>query len=130
MLAVERTPPILSIIILVAMISPTAQAGTSVYVISDNPISKLQAYKVEDNNLVYQPNADYTCESDPSYGSYGAVGIAVSESEFLFVTFENSNKIELVNAKSMVPEGEPVKVPGPTGAFYRLPKNSCYLCLR
>jgi len=92
---------IVSLIILLTSLADTAKAGTSVYVISDNPISKLQAYKVEDSNLVYQPNADYTCESDPPYGLYGAVGIAVSESGFLFVTFENENDIELVNAKTM-----------------------------
>jgi hypothetical protein len=58
----------------------------------------MHAYKVEDANLVYQ--IDYHFVSEGS----GAVGLAIDESEygqFLFATFEMSDKIEVVNAKTM-----------------------------
>ena len=73
----------------------------SVYVINDTHSSILQAYKIDGNSLTYQ--IGYTCLSDP-LGSIGAVGIAIDESDygnFLFVTIEDQDEIELVNAKFM-----------------------------
>ena len=73
----------------------------SVYVIENTEISRLQAYKIEGDSLIYQ--TDYICENDP-IGLTGAVGLALdnsTEGQFLFVTFEGMNEIELVNAKSM-----------------------------
>jgi hypothetical protein len=74
----------------------TVQAGKSVYVISSTNANKVQAYKVDANSLTYQT------EYDTTYGS--PVGIAIDESEYgqyLFLTFENQDEIEIVNAKSM-----------------------------
>ena len=74
----------------------------SVYVISNTMNSELQAYEIEDARLIYQ-NKDYICKNDPQGGT-GAVGLAIDSSEngdFLFVTFEGLNEIELVKAKTM-----------------------------
>ena len=88
-------------VIMICIIVNAANAGKSVYVISNTKTSEIQAYKIEDSNLVYQTN--YICQLDPS-GSTGAVGLAIDESEhgnFLFATFEGLNEIELVDAESM-----------------------------
>jgi len=101
------------LIILVLTLTQTTQAK-SVYVINDTITSQLQAYKIEDSNLVWQ--ADYVCKTEPT-GGMGAVGLAIDESQygqFLFVTFEGTNKIELVNAKTMISEQNPVTVTGVT----------------
>jgi len=91
-----------SIIVIVSLIintiSLTARAR-SVYVISNTETpdltSIIQAYDIQDGSLVYQ-EAQY--ESD----RWGAVGLAIdTESEFIFVTYEGTPKIELINAKTM-----------------------------
>jgi len=74
----------------------TVQAGKSVYVISNTNARKVQAYKVDANSLTYQTDYDTTYSSP--------VGIAIDESEYvqyLFLTFENQDEIEVVDAKSM-----------------------------
>ncbi len=76
-------------------------ANKSVYVINNTLTSQLQAYRIEGSTLVYQ--TDYTCLLDP-LGEYGAIGITIDESgygQFLFVSFEFSDEIELINAKTM-----------------------------
>ncbi len=86
--------------LLIPLVIP-AKAAKSVYVISDTLISQLKAYKVDGTNLIYQN--DYVCVSDPPTTA-GAIVLAIDESEygqFLFVTFEDSDEIELVNAKTM-----------------------------
>ncbi|MHA2404323.1 MAG: hypothetical protein ACXADH_15095, partial [Candidatus Kariarchaeaceae archaeon] len=93
----------LTILFLISIIFIASQItfGRSVYVISDAETSEIQAYNVDGNSLTYQ--SDYTCLSDPS-GEVGSVGLAIDESEygdFLFVTFEWQDEIELVNAKTM-----------------------------
>jgi uncharacterized protein YjiK len=89
----------LTTIFLLVVIFSTTQTilAKSVYVINDTDDSQLQAYKIEGANLVYQTY--YNLKS--SY--WGSVGLAIDESEYgeyLFVTFENENMIELVNAKT------------------------------
>jgi hypothetical protein len=82
-------------------LSGTAYAAKSVYVISDTQTSQIYAYKVNGTSLIYQ--TDYNCVLDPP-DAVGAVALAVDESEygqFLFVTFESSDEVELVNAKTM-----------------------------
>ncbi len=94
----SRKHAILSLLSLIAAASNVGWAK-SVYVINDTNARTLQAYKIEGANLTWQTG--YTCYSQVSGG---AVGVALDESEygpFLFVTFEDDNKIELVNAKSM-----------------------------
>ena len=75
--------------------------GESVYVINDTEDSKLQAYEIDGPNLVYQAN--YTCVTDTS-GGMGAVGLGIDDSDtgqFLFVTFEGLDAIEVVDATSL-----------------------------
>jgi len=95
---------IVSSIIVTTAIAATAKAR-SVYVIADTRISPgdspiIQAYRIQDSNLVYQ--ADYN-----SVHPY-AVGLALdADSEFLFITHEYAaaqipgNQIEIVNAKTL-----------------------------
>ncbi len=85
-------------------------SAKSVYVIDNinshpTPIS---AYDIQANSIVYQ-----TTNTVPEYG-WGAVGLAVdTDSAYLFVTYENSNKISIVNATTMmVPASSPVEAPG------------------
>ena len=88
---------IVSLLSVIALASNMGWAK-SLYVINDTAALTLQAYKIRGTSLSWQQ--DYTCLS----ADWGAVGIAIDESEygaFLFVTFEDTNKIELVNAKSM-----------------------------
>lgn len=99
-----------SLVILSTNLSGTAR-GRSVYVISNTEVpdetSRIQAYKIDGNNLSYQET--YTSDI------WGAVGLAIDASEygnFLFVTFEGEDEMELVNAKSM----EYVDVVTATGA--------------
>jgi hypothetical protein len=71
----------------------------SLYVISDTSAtpSRLRAYDIDGTSLVYQTG--YNCVTGTS-----AVGLAIDESEygdFLFVTFENYNTIEIVDANIM-----------------------------
>ena len=84
----------------------------SVYVIDNinaapSPIS---AYDIQTNSMVYQAT-----NTVPYYG-WGAVGLAIdTDSAYLFVTYEQSNKISIVNATTMtVPASSPVTAPGAT----------------
>ncbi|MDH4241968.1 MAG: hypothetical protein OEW48_20605 [Phycisphaerae bacterium] len=88
-------------LIVFLFINTSITFARSVYVISDTQKSHLQAYKIDGTNLIYQ--VSYMCQLDPPDDS-GAVAIAIDDSEygqFLFATFEFSDEIELVNAKTM-----------------------------
>jgi len=87
---------LLSLLFIFTIISITQ--AKSVYVISDTQVpdetSEIQTYKIDGNDLSYQE----TYISD----IWGAVGLTIDiDKEFLFVTFEYEDKIELVNAKTM-----------------------------
>jgi len=90
------------IMLSVLLLLPAAAQAKSLYVIdninaSPTPIS---AYDIQGTSLVYQ-----TTHNVPSYAG-GAVGLGIdTDSEFLFVTYEFTNKIELINAKTMQSEG-------------------------
>jgi uncharacterized repeat protein (TIGR01451 family) len=92
----RRTLNVLLPVILFVYFAETTHAK-SVYVISGTDyLQQMQAYKIDGTNLIHQ--TDYT------FDTWGPVGIAIDESDygqFLFVTFESSDKIELVNAKTM-----------------------------
>ena len=69
----------------------------SVYVISDTDGKEIRVYKVDDTNLMQQEKVYYTSLSGP-------VGLSIDETDygdFLFVTFEGQNEIELIDAKTM-----------------------------
>jgi len=90
------------IMLAVLLLLPAAAQAKSLYVIDNinadpTPIS---AYDIQGTALVFQ--ATYNV---PDHAS-GAVGLGIdSDSEFLFVTYEGGNVIELVNAKTMQSEG-------------------------
>ena len=95
---------IVSIIVLVAVISPTAEAK-SVYVISDTEDSNLAAYRIDGEEIEEQIDVKNLDDRDD------AVGLALDpDSATMFVTYEGSNVIEMVNAKSMVSLQNPVTV--------------------
>jgi hypothetical protein len=91
--------------ILIVFSSESAHAR-SVYVITDWS-STVKSYDIQGDQIVEQA----TVENLADHG--GAVGLALDpDSEMLFVTYEGSNIIEMVNAKTMVSEENPVTVPG------------------
>jgi len=70
----------------------------SVYAISDCRDSKVQAYKVEGNQIEH----DFTSDNLPDHGS-GSVGLAIDpNSRTLFASYDGANKIELVSARTML----------------------------
>jgi len=94
----KRILIILLLIFPVIGFSNTAKAK-SVYVVRDTGTyvgddSYLHVYDIQDINLVSQ--IDYKTVNQP------AIDLAIDiDSKYLFVTFENDNKIEVVNAKTM-----------------------------
>ena len=81
----------------------TANAGVkSLYVITNinaSP-SPIDAYSIQGTGLVYQTT------STVPYRGIGAVGLAIdSVAEYLFVTYESSNTIQLVDATTMTDAG-------------------------
>ncbi len=92
-----------SLLLLLLLVFGAGEASAkSMYVISSinsNP-TPIQAYDIQGNNIVYQ--ATY---SVPRYGG-GAVGLAIdTDSKFLFVTYEVSNVISLIDATTMTSQG-------------------------
>ena len=88
--------------ILITAVTETAPAK-SLYIIADinaDP-TPIRAYNIgEDGTLSFQ--AEY---SVPRYG-YGAVGLAIdTDSRSLFITYEGSNVIQLINATTMTDIG-------------------------
>ena len=94
----KQTLIVTSIITLVLNFSQTSKAK-SVYVITDRD-STVKAYRVVDEQIDKQT---YAKNLDDHGG--GAVGLALDPcSATLFVTYEGSNIIEMVNAKTMISE--------------------------
>lgn len=96
----------LALIFLCAMLE--AVDAKSLYVISDTDASSLEAYDMQGSSLVYQ--------STYYLSDWGAVGLTIEESsyeKFLFITYETSNEIEILNAKTM----EYVDTVEATGAY-------------
>ena len=93
-------------ILVVTLIMAIALTGTcsakSLYLIADinaDP-TPIQSYDIVGNTVVYQ-----TENGVPEWGG-GAVGLAIdTDSAFLFITYEISNTIQLVDAISMADEG-------------------------
>ena len=66
--------------------------GKSLYTIVNTDSSKIWAYEIDANSLTYQT------EYDSLYGS--AVGLALA-GDYLFLTFETGDDVEVVSAKTM-----------------------------
>lgn len=75
----------------------------SVYVISDTdawPHSKMKVYEIDELSILSH-QTDHTLEKGWGSG-FGAVGLGIDkENEFLFVTFERQNVIEVIDARTM-----------------------------
>ena len=77
--------------------------GRSVYTITKCAGGQLTAYDIQGDQIVHQ--IDTQIDS-------GAISLALDpDSETLFVTYEGSNIIEMINAKTMISEQNPVLVP-------------------
>jgi len=100
--------PNISVLVLLMTMLLTAVTGTtrakSLYIIADidRKPTPLQAYNIAaDGTLTFQ--AEYGI---PYHGSYGAMGLAIdSDSKTLFVTYERSDVIQLINATTMTGAG-------------------------
>jgi hypothetical protein len=97
------------LIIFLLITCPAQTAHTkSVYVITTHGSSIIKAYDIQDDQIHYQA----TAENLQSQG-LGAVALALDpDSQILFVTYEDSGIIEMLNAKTMISEQNPVTVPG------------------
>jgi hypothetical protein len=88
----------LAIVCLLAGALSQRANGQSLYAITNHTSSIITAYDVNGTTI------DYQTDIAVDRGS-GAVGLALDpESEILFVTYEASNLIEMVNAKTMIYE--------------------------
>ncbi len=97
---------ILSLIVFTPTMFGIAQAK-SVYSITKHLEDELTAYDIQDDQITYQ-----TYAKNLDHHGYGAVGLALDPcSATLFVTYEESNVIEMVNAKTMISEENPTTVP-------------------
>jgi len=102
----KKTIVIIYVLFMLGMISTVQAARKSVYAVTNHSYSTIAAFKIVNNELEYQT------ETNLHFGS-GAVGLAIDpDSATMFVTYEGSNIIEMVNAKTMVSEENPVTVPG------------------
>jgi hypothetical protein len=104
----KRTP--LLLILPFILFFTTSLFPQSIYLIKDinsNP-TPIQAYDIVGDEIVFQ--AEYNI---PFYG-YGAVGMAIdSDSAFLFITYEEADTIQLIDATTMDGVGVTV-APGAT----------------
>lgn len=92
---------ILFLIVFALTISGITQAK-SVYVITDRS-STVKAYRIADDQIEEQTTAE-----DLPHNGDGAVALALDpDSETLFVTYESSEIIEMLNAKTMICEQNP-----------------------
>jgi hypothetical protein len=95
------------IFLLITCLAQTAKAR-SVYVITNIGAGTVKAYSIQDDEIEYQA----TAENLQRHGD-GAVGLALDpDSEIMFVTYEGSEIIEMLNAKTMLSEENPVTVTG------------------
>ena len=101
---------ILSITIIFTILTSTTFAK-SLYVITKHETSKVAAYQIQDDHLNNQSTADGL----PDHAA-GAVGLALDpDSGIMFVTYESSNIIEMVNARTLAPLGKSKTVTGVSG---------------
>ena len=92
------------------MIKTSEGQSKSLYAISQHFSTTIKAYKIEGDQIIYQTDAHGVPDHD-----YGAIDLAIDpESYYLFVTYEGSETIEIINAKTMIGEQESVDVPGAT----------------
>ncbi|MHC4621822.1 MAG: YncE family protein [Planctomycetota bacterium] len=114
-----------TIIILLAASVQRAQAK-SVYAITNRGASTISAYDIQGDQLVHHSNA--------TGGVPNPVGLAYDpRSEILFVTYEGSLVIEMLNTKTMKFEQNSTSVPGPgqlAGIVFDQAKRKLYVVKR
>ncbi len=88
-------------------ITPTSVMGKSLYVIADiNANSKDNTVPVQAYDIGVDGTLTFQAQHGIPYQSLGAVGIAIdSDSGYLFITYERSGDIRLINAVTMADEG-------------------------
>jgi len=123
--------PNISVLVFLTAMLITAVTGTtrakSLYVIADidgRPTIPVQAYRIgTDGTLIFQAE-----HGIPRY-NFGAVGLAIdSDSKTLFVSYEESNTIQLIDAKMMTSIGT-TRAPGArnlAGIVYDFKKRLLY----
>lgn len=85
--------------VLITSFTQTTQAK-SVYAIINHPFDIIGAYKIQGNQIEYQTEIQA-----PQHGNR-AIDLAIdSDSSCIFVTYENSSIIEIMNAKTLENEG-------------------------
>ena len=100
---------ILSPIITLTLLTDTVLAK-SVYAITNHLTSKVSAYQIVGDQISHQTDAKNLEDH-----ADGAVGLGLApDSEILFVTYESSNIIEMLNARTMTSLQNPTTVPGAT----------------
>ncbi len=104
----NRNLPFILFCFLSVLLFSQPSFGKSVYVIGDinaSP-SPIRSYDIQGNDISYQAT-----HSVPSYAG-GAVGLTMdTDTKFLFVTYENSNVVQLVDGTTMTGAGS-VVAPG------------------
>ena len=81
--------------------------GKSVYAIADHDASTIKAYEIQGDKIVYQATAQNVPQHDN-----GAVDLTIDPcSLYIFVTYEDSDTIELINARTMIAEQESTVAP-------------------
>lgn len=93
------------VVLTLLLIGAGTASAKSLYVNKDlNANSPISAYDIQVNNLVWQQTSVPT--------RYGGAGLAIdTDSETLFVTFEFSGTLDIVNAKTLAKLGQ-VSAPG------------------
>jgi len=93
----------LGLIIFLLCVITTSVHGRSVYAIPTHTAAILNVYDVLEG--AQEGQLEYRATYDLKYGG-GADAVIDTTSNILFVTFENWNKIELINAHTFMSEGE------------------------
>ena len=88
----QRTNNFVTVLLCVIILIPGIAKGKSLYTIVDTGLAKVWAYEIDANSLTYQT------EYDSPYGS--AVGLALN-GDYMFLTFEGSDNVEVASAKTM-----------------------------
>lgn len=87
--------------LLIVLLASTGAMAKSLYVITDHHAGTFWAYNIWPNGTI-SPQASYTI---PNYG-LGPSGVAIDlDTEVIFITYENSNRVALVDARTMTSIG-------------------------
>jgi len=119
----------ITIALIITLLNLSNEASAkSVYVIINHVEDLIGIYEIQGNQIEYQ--RQFTA---PQHATR-AIDLSMdSLNGYIFLTYERSNVIEIINAKTMVTEDEPVKVPGATNLaaiIYDAAKQRVYTVVR